>query len=127
RVLTIDDGLIRTLEPESRLQVRVGQTGDVLIITRIWIFPVVNQLVVDVRDGHRPIVVDVKNKIVLELRQIDDALVKLFDLEFSREKYRALSFKLVLQVDLEIDRAGVGHELTVRRILSAVANPNPTI
>ena len=64
---------------------RAAQVGNgrAIVIERARIFPVVNPLVVNVGDRQRPIVIDVIDEVVLELGQIDHALVKLIDLELS--------------------------------------------
>ena len=70
-------------EPERRDQARVIQIRDRSVANRIRVLPVVNQLVVNVGDRQSPIVIDVIDKVVFELGQVHDALVKLLDLELS--------------------------------------------
>src|SRR5260370_16259282 len=112
-------------EPERRHQARVIQIRDRSVANRTRVLPVVNQLVVDVGDRQSPIVIDVVDKVVLELGQVHHALVKLLDLELSGEERRVLAFQFVLEIDFEIYWPGISYRLGLGRVLTAISHSQP--
>src|SRR6266705_3230908 len=112
-------------EPERCAQAGVIQIWNVSVADRLRILPVVDQLVVDVGDGQIPIAIHVVDKVVLELRKVHYAFVKLLDLELSGKQHGTLTFQLVLEIYFEVDRAGVSYCLTLGRVLAAVSHSDP--
>src|SRR5258708_23297835 len=112
-------------EPERRHQARVIQVRDRSVANRTRVLPVVNQLVVDVGDRQSPVVIDVVDKVVLELGQVHHALVKLLDLELSGEERRVLPFQFVLEIEFEIYWPGISYSLGLGRVLAAISHSQP--
>jgi hypothetical protein len=67
-----------------------------IAVQRPRILPVVNPLVVDVREGQHPVVIHEIDIVVFELGQVDDAFMKLIDLNLP-EKSCAFLFSSSLR------------------------------
>src|SRR5207237_441849 len=94
-VLAVIHEVRRASEPSDEIESPFGLRG---WITGAEVHEVV---IVEVADWQRPVVVNIISEVVFELRQINYADVKLFDLEFAGKQRRVRALKFVLEIDLE--------------------------